>query len=125
MILSTTNPQDIRKEYGLITTPIVWISDEAFEDGVSPKNLKEMATVIINFMKQIEKGIILLDGIDPLISINGYDNVQHVVQTLITAAQTTNNIPNNSKRIWMKKNYTGWNRLTLTQVLKQGQRRNS
>jgi len=92
LILSTMKPQDIREKYGLIKTPIVWISDEAFEDGVSPTNLKRLATVIINFMKQIENAVILLDGIDSLILINGYDNVQHVVQTLITTAQTTNNI---------------------------------
>jgi hypothetical protein len=92
LILSTMKPQHIREKYGLITTPLVWISDEAFEDGVNPKNLKRLATVIINFMKQIENAVILLDGIDSLILINGFDNVQHVVQTLCTAAQTTNNI---------------------------------
>jgi hypothetical protein len=92
LILSTMKPQDIREKYCLITTPIVWISDEAFEDGVDPRNLKRLTAVIINFMKPIQKAVILLDGIDTLISINGFDNVQHVVQTLITAAQTTNNI---------------------------------
>jgi hypothetical protein len=92
LIVSTTKPQDIREKYGLIRTPIVWISDEAFEDGVDPKNLKRLATVIINFMKPIENAVILFDGIDPLILINGFDNVQHIVQTLITTAQTTNNI---------------------------------
>lgn len=92
LILSTTNPQVIRKKYCLITTPIVWISDEAFEDGVSPKNLDRLATVIINFMKPIENAVILLDDIDSLILINGYDNVQHIVPTLITMAKTSNNI---------------------------------
>ena len=92
LIISTMKLQHIRLKYGLITTPIVWISDEAFEDGVSPKNLKRLATMIINFMKQIENAVILLDGIDSLILINGYDNVQHVIQTIITTAQTTNNI---------------------------------
>jgi len=76
----------------LIKTPIVWVSDEAFEDGVSPKNLKRLATVIINYMKQIENAVILFDDIDTLILINGSDNVQHVVQTLSTSAQITNNI---------------------------------
>ncbi|MCZ7400834.1 MAG: DUF835 domain-containing protein [Candidatus Methanoperedens sp.] len=92
LILSTMNPLHIREKYGVVTTPIVWISDEAFEDGVSPKNLKRLETVIINFMKEIENAVILLDDIDSLISINGYENVQHVVQTLTTMTQTTNNI---------------------------------
>jgi len=92
LIISTTKPQDIREKYGLITTPIVWVSDEAFEDGVSPKNLKRLATVIINFMKQIENAVIFVDDIDSLILVNGYDNVQHVVQTLSSSAQITKNI---------------------------------
>jgi len=92
LILSTTNPKNIKEKYGLITTPVVWISDEAFEDGVDPKNLKRLATVIINFMKRIENAVILVDGIDSIISINGYDNVQPVVQTLISSAQITKNI---------------------------------
>jgi len=92
LILSTMKPQYIREKYCLITTPIVWISEEAFEDGVDPKNLKRLAAVIINFMKPIEKAVILLDGIDTIITSNGFDNVQHVVQILSTAAQTTNNI---------------------------------
>jgi|GEM_PF-766588 len=92
LIVSTTKPQDIREKHGLITTPIVWVSNEAFEDGVSPKNLKRLATVIINFMKQIENAVIFVDDIDSLILINGFDNVQHVVQTLSSSAQITNNI---------------------------------
>lgn len=92
LILSTMKPQHIREKYCLITTPIVWISEEAFEDGVNPKNLKRLATVIINFMKEIENAVILLDDIDSLISINGFDNVQNIVQTLSTTAQITKNI---------------------------------
>lgn len=91
LIVSTTNPQEIRQKYGLTTTPVVWISDEAFEDGINPKNLKRLAAVIINFMKKIENAVILLDGVDSLISINDFDSVQHIVQTLSIAAQTTNN----------------------------------
>lgn len=92
LIVTTMKPQVIREKYGLITTPIVWISDEAFEDGVNPKNLKRLATVIINFMKKIENAVILIDDIDMLISINGYDHVQHVVQTMSSMSHITNNI---------------------------------
>jgi hypothetical protein len=97
LILSTKNPQEIRKEYCLITTPIQWISDEAYEDGVSPTNLYRLKDKILNFMtdikeKHIERAVILLDGIDLIISINDPNKVQAVVQTLITTAQITNTI---------------------------------
>ncbi|MDD5473567.1 MAG: DUF835 domain-containing protein [Candidatus Methanoperedens sp.] len=90
-VVSTMHPQEIREKYGLCTTPIVWISDEAFDMGIKPKDLKRLSIVIINFMKKTNNAVVFLDGIDMLISINGFGNVQPVVQVMSSAAQTTNN----------------------------------
>ncbi|MCZ7384645.1 MAG: DUF835 domain-containing protein [Candidatus Methanoperedens sp.] len=91
LVVSITPPEEIKEKYCLITTPVVWISDEAFEMGVKPKDLKRLGTLIINFMKKTSNSVILLDGIDTLISINGFSNVQPVVQVLSSTAQATNN----------------------------------
>lgn len=90
-VVSTVHPQQIRGKYGLITTPIVWISDEAFDMGIKPGDLKRLSIIIINFMKKTNNAVVFLDGIDMLISINGFGNVQPVVQVISSAAQTTNN----------------------------------
>lgn len=90
-VVSTTHPQQIKEKYSLSTTPVVWISDEAFEMGVKPKDLKRLSTLIINFMKKTGNAVVFLDGIDMLITINGFSNVQPVVQVLSSTAQATNN----------------------------------
>lgn len=89
-VVSTMHPQQVKEKYGLSTTPIAWISDEAFDMGVKPNDLKRLSLLIINFMKKIDNTVVFLDGMDMLISINGYDKVQPVVHILSSAAQTTN-----------------------------------
>jgi len=88
-VVSTLPPQQIKEKYGLSTTPIVWISEAAFDTGVRPKDLKRLSSLIINFMKKTNNAVVFLDGIDVLISINVFANVQPVVQILSSTAQAT------------------------------------
>jgi len=90
LVATTTRPEQIKEKYGLTTTPIVWISDEAVEMGVKPGDIKRLSVLLINFMKKIGNAIVLLDGIDTLTTINGVDNIQKVILILNSAAQTTN-----------------------------------
>lgn len=89
-VVSTLPPQQIKEKYGLSTTPIVWISEAAFDTDVKPKDLKRLSSLIINFMKKTNNAVVFLDGIDVLISINGFANVAPVVQILSSTAQATN-----------------------------------
>ncbi len=91
-VLSTMHPEQVKEKHGLRTTPIIWISDEAFDEGVLPSDLKRLSNLIINFMKKTDSGVIFLDGIDTLISMNGFGKVQPVIQILNSTAQATNNI---------------------------------
>lgn len=92
LVVSTMQPEQIREKYCLLTTPIVWISDEALETGVKPGDLKRLSAMTINFMKRADNAVVFIDGLDMLISINGFSGVQHAVQILNSAAQTTDSI---------------------------------
>ena len=87
-VASTMHPQQVKEKHCLCTTPIIWISDEAFDMGVSPCDLKRLSSIIINFMKN-NNAVVLLDGIDLLISKNGFSKVQPIIQILSSTAQTT------------------------------------
>ncbi|MFZ2411527.1 MAG: DUF835 domain-containing protein, partial [Candidatus Methanoperedens sp.] len=87
-VASTMHPQEVKEKHCLCTTPIIWISDEAFDMGVSPGDLKRLSSIIINFMKN-NNAVVLLDGIDLLISTNGFSKVQPIIQILSSTAQTT------------------------------------
>lgn len=90
IVATTANPQQIKEKYGLTTTPVVWISDEAVEMGARPDDIKRLSMLLMNFMKKIGNAVVLLDGIDELIEINGFDNVQRVVRILDSTVKATN-----------------------------------
>ncbi len=90
LVATTRHPQEIKEKYGLTTTPIVWISEEAVETGVKPSDLKHLGILLINFMKKIGNAVVLLDCIDTLVTINGFDNMQRVVWILDSTAHVTN-----------------------------------
>lgn len=87
-VASTIHPQQVKEKHGLRTTPVIWISDEAFDMGVRPGDLKRLSSIIINFMKN-NNAVVLLHGIDLLISTNGFSKVQPIIQVLSSTAQTT------------------------------------
>lgn len=88
LVVSTIHPQQVKEKHGLRTTPIIWISEEAFDTGVRPDDLKRLSSIIINFMKN-NNAVVLLHGIDLLIATNGFSKVQPVIQVLSSTAQTT------------------------------------
>lgn len=89
LVATTAPPLQVMAKYDITTTPILWISENAVDRDIKPRDLERLGTVLANFMKK-NGGIVLLDGIDELIAINGFDNVQRFLITLNSAANTTN-----------------------------------
>jgi predicted hydrocarbon binding protein len=76
-------PAKIRKKYGLEKTPIIWLSTaETSEVTIAPQNLSALYYQMENFLKKTEKGVILLSGMEYLISQNSYQSVLKFVQLL-------------------------------------------
>lgn len=89
IIATTSNPGKIKEEYRFRSTPIVWISDEAVEMGVKPDDVKRLSGLLINFMKKIGNAVVLLDGVDELVAVNGFEKTHWVVQILNSTARAT------------------------------------
>lgn len=89
LVATTTHPQQIKEKYHFISTPIIWISEEAVEMGVKPEDIKRMSILLMNFMKKIDNAIVLLDGIDALIKINGFEKMRWIIQILNNTAWAT------------------------------------
>ena len=76
-------PTKIRKRYGLEKTPIIWLStEETTEMTVAPQNLSSLYYQIESFLKKSEKGIVLLSGMEYMISQNSYSSVLKFIQLL-------------------------------------------
>lgn len=87
LVATTALLQQVREKYNINTTPMIWISDEAVERDVRPDNLRRLATVLTNFMKQTEGSVLLLDGIDELVKVNGFGSVLQFIKGLKSISQ--------------------------------------
>lgn len=69
-------PKKVKSKWRLETTPFMWLTmDESTEFAVSPTNLPLIYNNIKKFITQTEHGVIMLAGLEYLITQTSYDNV--------------------------------------------------
>jgi archaellum biogenesis ATPase FlaH len=74
-------PLKIKAKFNLGETPILWLSNVGKENSIRPKDLEKLSVSLEQFLGQ-EKGIILLDGLEYLITNNNFLTVLRLVQSL-------------------------------------------
>ncbi|MFH0815225.1 MAG: isoleucine--tRNA ligase [Methanobacteriota archaeon] len=74
-------PDKIREMYGLGETPILWLSNVGTKDSVRPKDLEKLSLSLEQFLAK-QGGIILLDGLEYLITNNSFITVLRLIQSL-------------------------------------------
>ena len=68
-------PQAVREKYGLKMTPILWLSTVQGENNIEPTKIERLSSVINDFISKSEDSIVLLDGIEYLITHNDFHSV--------------------------------------------------
>ncbi len=81
LCVTRTFPQKIREKYGISDLPVLWLSNVGKEESVRPKDLEKLSLSIEQFLSR-EKGVVLLDGIEYLITNNNFITVLRLVQSL-------------------------------------------
>ncbi len=79
LAVSRQHPDLIRQKYGLEKTPIYWLATRAGQDVISPTNLGILTHTMIQFVEANPSGIILLDGIEYLVSNNDFNKVLRMI----------------------------------------------
>lgn len=74
-------PEKIRKKYGLKKTPIMWLNEQQSNGIDTVNSLSDCAILISDYLKKAKNPIILIDGIEYLISINEFNQVLRFLQT--------------------------------------------
>ena len=74
-------PEKIREQYGLPGVPIVWLSNVGKEDSVRPKDLEKLSLSLEQFITK-ESGVVVIDGLEYLITNNNFITVLRLVQAL-------------------------------------------
>ena len=82
LLITRTFPDDVRKDYGLQTTPIRWLAEEKGEDGIPPGDLLGISVMVKDFLAKATKPVVMLHGIEYLSTRNGFTPVLKLVHGL-------------------------------------------
>ncbi|MEN4069439.1 MAG: DUF835 domain-containing protein [Methanobacterium sp.] len=72
LCITTSYTDEIREKYLLQITPILWLSGQKNRHTISPADLGVLANIISQFLKKSGNPVILLDGLEYLITTNGF-----------------------------------------------------
>ena len=75
LLVSRTHPDTLRERYGLIKTPIIWLAQKAGLNHIEPSNLSILQHTIVEFTRKTDRAVIMIDGIEYLISNNPVEKV--------------------------------------------------
>ena len=85
-------PKKIRERYALEKTPIVWLSDETAEGQLTINNIQDLSILITTYLKNAEKPVILIDGVEYLVSHQGFEPVYRFLQTKRSQIESTESV---------------------------------
>ncbi|MFQ6106717.1 MAG: isoleucine--tRNA ligase [Thermoplasmata archaeon] len=74
-------PDKVKEIYGLGDVPILWLSNVGKENSVRPKDLEKLSLSLEQFITK-KAGVVLLDGIEYLITNNNFITVLRLIQSL-------------------------------------------
>jgi len=84
-------PKRVRERYELNEATVVWLTDEAIEGQLSVSNLNDLSIMISEYVKKNKQLIVLVDGVEYLVSRFGFDSVYQFLQTKRSQIERTNN----------------------------------
>jgi rubrerythrin len=91
--ITRTNPRYLKEKGNLNDAKMVWLTDKesASESTISP-SLERIIYEIEDFLKKEEKGCLVMDGIEYLVSSNGFDPVLRFIRKIIDDVSETKSV---------------------------------
>lgn len=102
LCISRSYPEKIKEKFHIDNASIVWLSNVGKESSIRPKDLEKLSLSIEQFLSKNKNALILLDGVEYLITNNNFTSVLKLVQSLrdiVSINQATLIIPINPKTV--------------------------
>ncbi len=90
LIVSRQFPREIRASHFLQTTPILWLSTVSGKDNMDPAKLNMLTDYIVSFLERSQNGVVLVDGLEYLVTSNDFQRVLKAVDRWTESAMTSN-----------------------------------
>ncbi|KYC54162.1 MAG: acetoacetate metabolism regulatory protein AtoC [Candidatus Methanofastidiosum methylothiophilum] len=82
LAITRTPPESIKQTYTLEKTPFIWLSKIEGPNSISPLYLNSLINLITDFISKGKDSVIILEGLEYLISQNNFDIVLKFIQAL-------------------------------------------
>jgi hypothetical protein len=82
LIITRMHPDQVRERYGLVKTPVLWLSGQPGPERVDPASLSILQHTIVDFLQKDPSSIILLDGLEYLMAENTMDKVLRFIYSV-------------------------------------------
>jgi len=76
------NPALVRKEFNLLTTPVIWLSSIYGNYAVHPEKLGIIEKGVTDFIESIRRSVVIIEGLEYLININGFFPVLRMLENI-------------------------------------------
>jgi hypothetical protein len=78
-------PDQVRKDYGIQTTPIRWLAEAKGQEAIPPGDLLGLSLTVKDFLQKATRPVVMLQGIEYLTTYNGFTPILKLVQGLTEA----------------------------------------
>jgi len=82
LIISRQHPSLLREKYGFDGVRIIWLATQAGEDTLDPTSLGMLAHTVAEFLSKAKGGVVLLDGIEYLVTNNDFRKVARSLEQI-------------------------------------------
>ncbi|MBI4362610.1 MAG: DUF835 domain-containing protein [Euryarchaeota archaeon] len=92
LYISPRAPERVREETGLEKTPLLWLTERRIpgrEDAIPASDLALLVHTIEQFTRQVKRGCVFLEGLEYLVSVNGFPAVLRTVDALRDVVSTS------------------------------------
>jgi tetratricopeptide (TPR) repeat protein len=82
LCVTRSYPKRVYEMYDIGKTKVIWLTNVGGEGTIRPTNLEKLGHIIKQFIRKSGRGILLLDGLEYLITHNKYESILKFVQSL-------------------------------------------
>jgi len=90
LYITRSNPKQVRREHDLGDAKVCWLTGvKATDDIISVSGLQELSILVSNFIDENSRSVILLDGVEYLVSNNDFSIVLRLIQQIRDKVSTS------------------------------------
>lgn len=89
LMVTRAFPEEVRQQFGLHTTPIVWLTESVGELRIAPTSLAVLTDALMRFMENNHNSIVLVEGLEYAVTFNDFRKVLRSLDLLNETAWIT------------------------------------